>query len=138
MSLKTSFASVLKALRQKRNVTQNDFADTASRTYLSKLELGKSSITLDKLDQLSRRLDLSALTILTLTLSEDAKEPVNALLSRVQAELADLQKDGGMHGLNDHVGQARALGDSLRTRNHRASRLRAMPSPMQTEMAFAD
>lgn len=138
MSLKTSFASVLKAVRQKRNVTQNDFADTASRTYLSKLELGKSSITLDKLDQISRRLDLSPLTILALTLSEDAKEPVNALLSRVQAELAALQKDGGMHGLNDHVGQARELGDYLLRKNHRASRLGAMPSPMQTEMAFAD
>lgn len=59
MTLKASFASVLRALRSKRNITQRDFADTTSRTYLSKLELGKSSITLDKLDQVSRRLDVS-------------------------------------------------------------------------------
>lgn len=70
MTLKTSFASVLRALRIKRNISQRDFADTTSRTYLSKLELGKSSITLDKLEQISSRLELSPLTLLTLTLSE--------------------------------------------------------------------
>jgi len=42
MTLKASFASVLRALRSKRNITQRDFSDTTSRTYLSKLELGKS------------------------------------------------------------------------------------------------
>lgn len=138
MSLKTSFASVLKAVRLKRNVTQNDFADTASRTYLSKLELGKSSITLDKLDQLSRRLDLSPLTILTLTLSEDAKVPAHTLLSGVQAELAALQKDGGMLGLTDHTVLPREPDAAVQRRNRRASKVGNMPSPMQTEMAFAD
>ncbi|QWA30534.1 helix-turn-helix transcriptional regulator [Pseudomonas sp. RC3H12] len=138
MSLKTSFASVLKAVRQKRNVTQNDFADTASRTYLSKLELGKSSITLDKLEQLSRRLDLNPLTILALTLSEDSGEPAHALLLRVQAELAALQIDGITHGINEHTAQAKELGVLLRRKSHRASRLGAMPSPLQTEMSFAD
>ena len=138
MSLKASFASVLKAVRQRRNVTQNDFADTASRTYLSKLELGKSSITLDKLEQLSRRLDLSPLTILTLTLSEDAGEPPHALLLRVQAELAALQVDGAVHGLDEHTAHARELGVPPRRKSHRASRLGDMQSPLQTEMTFAD
>lgn len=57
MSLKSSFAVVLRALRSKRNISQRDFADTTSRTYLSKLEAGRSSVTLDKLEQLSERLD---------------------------------------------------------------------------------
>ncbi len=54
MSLKSSFATVLKTLRSKRNISQRNFGDT-SRTYLSKLEGGHCSITLDKLDQLSQR-----------------------------------------------------------------------------------
>ncbi|MNJ58229.1 helix-turn-helix protein [compost metagenome] len=53
MALKSSFAVVLRALRSKRNISQREFADTTSRTYLSKLESGKSSVTLDKLEQLS-------------------------------------------------------------------------------------
>jgi len=48
MALKESFASVLKALRGKRNISQYQFGDDASRSYLSKLEA--------KLDQLSQRL----------------------------------------------------------------------------------
>lgn len=55
MTLKASFVTVLRALRAKRNISQREFADTTSRTYLSRLEAGKSSITLDKLQQLSDR-----------------------------------------------------------------------------------
>lgn len=99
MALKTSFASVLRALRHKRNISRRDFADTTSRTYLSKLELGKSSITLDKLDQISRRLDLSPLTLLMLTLSEDTGKPPSELLSKLKIEIAELQQDDGLPGL---------------------------------------
>lgn len=99
MTLKTSFANVLRALRNKRNISQRDFADTTSRTYLSKLELGKSSITLDKLTQISERLQLSPLTLLTLTISEDTGQPVNELLSNLQAELAELKGGDGLPSL---------------------------------------
>lgn len=92
-------ARVLRALRSKRNITQRDFVDTTSRTYLSKLELGKSSITLDKLQQVSERLGLSSLTLLTLTLSEDSGHPAKDLISKLSAELADLQRHGGLTGL---------------------------------------
>lgn len=99
MTLKASFANVLRALRSKRNISQRDFADTTSRTYLSKLELGKSSVTLDKLGQLSQRLQLSPLTLLTLTLSEDTGQSVSDLMSNLQAELADLQRGQGLPSL---------------------------------------
>lgn len=106
--------------------------------YLSKLELGKSSITLDKLEQLSQCLDLSPPTIPTLTLSEDAGGPPHALLFRVQAELAALQIDGAVHGLDEQTAHARELGVPPRRESHRACRLDDMPSPLQTEMTFAD
>lgn len=133
MTLKASFASVLRALRSKRNITQRDFADTTSRTYLSKLEQGKSSITLDKLDQVSRRLELSPLTLLTLTLSEDTDKPPSELISRLQLEIADLQREDGLPGLRaiPEMGhQMRRL--PLRARSGRESNC------MQAELAFAD
>lgn len=71
MSLKSSFAIVLRALRCKRNLSQRDFGDT-SRTFLSKLEGARSSLTLDKLEQVSQRLELSPLTLLALTLSQES------------------------------------------------------------------
>ncbi|MGY2956547.1 transcriptional regulator with XRE-family HTH domain [Pseudomonas sp. TE6349] len=100
MPLKSSFAIVLRALRSKRNITQRGFADTTSRTDLSKLESGKSSITLDKLEQLSDRLELSPLALLTLTLSEDTGVPTAALISKLSEEIRVLASDGGLPELS--------------------------------------
>ena len=99
MTLKSSFATVLRAIRSKRNITQRQFADTTSRTYLSKLEGGRSSITLDKLDQLSERLRLSPLTLLALTLSEESGKPAISLVETLKAEIELLQQEGGLPGL---------------------------------------
>lgn len=133
MTLKASFASVLRALRSKRNITQRDFADTTSRTYLSKLELGKSSITLDKLDQVSRRLELSPITLLTLTLSEDTGKPPSELISKLQLEIADLQREDGLPGLRVRP----ELGLQVR-RLPRRARSDRESSIMQVELAFVD
>lgn len=98
MTLKTSFATVLKAIRSKRNISQRDFGDT-SRTYLSKLEGARSSITLDKLEQVSQRLGLSPLTLMTLTLCAETGKPAIDLISYLRAEIESLERDGGLPGL---------------------------------------
>jgi len=136
MTLKTSFASVLRALRSKRNISQRDFADTTSRTYLSKLELGKSSITLDKLAQLSQRLQLSPLTLLTLTLAENTGQPVNALMSNLQAELVSLQHGDGLPSLKTIPTEAPGTAPCRRL-SKRSKNLAAQDSA-QAELAFMD
>jgi len=100
MSLKSSFAIVLRALRSKRNITQRDFGDT-SRTFLSKLEGGKSSLTLDKLEQVSQRLQLSPLTLLTLTLSLESGKSSAELIDDLRLEIERLEGDGGVPGLDE-------------------------------------
>lgn len=95
MSLKSSFAMVLRTLRSKRNISQRDFGDT-SRTFLSKLEGGRSSPTLDKLDQVSQRLELSPLTLLTLTLSLEAGKPAVEIIDHLRSEIEGLERDGGL------------------------------------------
>ncbi|WP_082422039.1 helix-turn-helix domain-containing protein [Pseudomonas sp. NBRC 111134] len=86
MSLKSSFAAVLRRIRSKRNISQRNFGDT-SRTYLSKLESGRSSITLDKLEQISDRLDLNPLTIMTLTICESTeRDAATALKAPLHGE----------------------------------------------------
>ncbi|MBP2262325.1 transcriptional regulator with XRE-family HTH domain [Pseudomonas sp. BP8] len=95
MSLKSSFATVLRALRNKRNISQRDFGDT-SRTFLSKLEGARSSITLDKLEQVSQRLELSPLTLVTLTLSEQTGKPAADLIDGLRREIESLEQDGAV------------------------------------------
>lgn len=89
MSLKSSFAAVLRRIRSKRNISQRDFGDT-SRTYLSKLESGRSSITLDKLEQISQRLEFSPLTLMTLTMCESTGQSAADLMSNVYREISSL------------------------------------------------
>jgi transcriptional regulator with XRE-family HTH domain len=98
MTLKSSFANMLRVLRSQRNITQRGFADTTSRTYLSKLETGRSSLTLDKLEQLSERLEVSPLTLVAWTLSEDTGQTANELLVRTRNEIRALESHGRIPG----------------------------------------
>ncbi|HEN8726843.1 TPA: helix-turn-helix domain-containing protein [Pseudomonas putida] len=100
MSLKSSFAIVLRALRSQRKITQRDFGDT-SRTFLSKLEGGKSSLTLDKLEQVSQRLEVSSLTLLTLTLSLESGRSSAELIDDLRLEIENLERDGGLPRLEE-------------------------------------
>ncbi|MGO3984248.1 helix-turn-helix transcriptional regulator [Pseudomonas sp. SAS7] len=100
MSLNSSFAIVLRALRSQRKITQRDFGDT-SRTFLSKLEGGKSSLTLDKFEQVSQRLEVSSLTLLTLTLSLESGKSSAELIDDLRLEIESLERDGGLPRLQE-------------------------------------
>ncbi|WHH49670.1 helix-turn-helix transcriptional regulator [Pseudomonas sp. Ap32] len=128
MTLKTSFATVLKAIRNKRNISQRDFGDT-SRTYLSKLEGARSSITLDKLDQVSQRLGLSPLTLITLTLSAETGKPAIDLISHLRLEIESLARDGGMPGLEMAM-------EGIVAPMSRKAQTTQTPSVQQTEFYF--
>lgn len=130
MTLKTSFATVLKAIRSKRNISQRDFGDT-SRTYLSKLEGARSSITLDKLEQVSQRLGLSPLTLMTLTLCAETGKPAIDLISHLRAEIESLERDGGLPGLEMAM-------QSIVARAPRKPQATQTPPAQQTELYFAE
>ncbi|MFF7061394.1 helix-turn-helix domain-containing protein [Pseudomonas sp. NPDC008258] len=138
MSLKSSFASVLRAVRSVRNLSQSGFGDVTSRTYLSKLETGKSSITLDKLDQLSERLELSPLTLLTLTLSESTGQPAQELIVKLRSELEDLQQSGGLSDLRVPAWECPAARPKSLPA-HKPRRPQSPPSSaLQAELSFMD
>lgn len=53
MSLRKAFASVLRAMRASRGMTQRKLAEASIRTYLSRLERGQSSPTVEMVTALS-------------------------------------------------------------------------------------
>lgn len=53
MNLRQSLAIAIKTIRKDKGLTQEDFSVVSSRTYLSTLERGLKSPTLDKLEQLA-------------------------------------------------------------------------------------
>lgn len=88
MELKQAFGMALKRLRSSRKLSQEDFSDVSSRTYLSTLERGLKSPTIEKVDELASVLDVHPLTILTgCYLLQDHSVNLDELFARIRAEL---------------------------------------------------
>ncbi len=91
MGIQQAFAKALKQARKAQGLTQEDFSDVSSRTYISTLERGIKSPTIEKVDTLAKAMKLHPLTLLTLTyLIENKQSNPNAILQQVTLELNDL------------------------------------------------
>ncbi|MDC3822933.1 helix-turn-helix transcriptional regulator [Pseudomonas aeruginosa] len=64
MEVRDSFGKALRLVRQRRGLTQEDFSLVSSRTFVSMLERGTTSPTLEKLDSLCTVLDIHPVTLL--------------------------------------------------------------------------
>lgn len=62
--LRKPLADVIRAARKSRKLSQEDFALISSRTYLSSLERGLKSPTIDKLDELAIVLGMTPAALL--------------------------------------------------------------------------
>lgn len=88
MELKGAFGLALREIRKSKEMTQEDFSQISSRTYLSSLERGLKSPTLDKLDELSKLLGIHPVTIVVGSyLKLDNELTMDQLLDRVRDEL---------------------------------------------------
>lgn len=86
MTSKNSFPAALKTVRKAHGLSQEAFSDVSSRTYLSSLERGLRSPTLNKIGQLCEVMDVHPLTLLTLSYAGNDKE-IDKMMTRVQREL---------------------------------------------------
>lgn len=64
MDLKQAFGLALKEIRIEKGLTQEDFAIVSSRTYLSMLERGLKSPTLEKIEDICSVLGVHPLVLL--------------------------------------------------------------------------
>ncbi|QJD60010.1 helix-turn-helix transcriptional regulator [Pseudomonas sp. gcc21] len=88
MELKHAFAAALRDIRNSRKLTQEDFSSVSSRTYLSTLERGMKSPTLEKIDALSSVIGVHPLTLLTRCyLNAAPGVSLEDLMARVKAEV---------------------------------------------------
>lgn len=134
MSLKNAFASVLKAIRAGKGLTQRNLAEVSSRTYVSKLERGQSSPTLEMITALSGPLSVNPLTLVAITLCAESGQSLNALLRRTQEELAELAQNGILKKLTI------SSGDELLVTlpSTKPSSNRSAKNAQQVEFCFAE
>lgn len=91
MDTRQAFATSLKQARKAKNLTQEDFSTVSSRTYLSTLERGLKSPTLDKIQELANTLEIHPLTLLVLTYTQLEENPqVSILMKKVSHEIEEL------------------------------------------------
>jgi len=99
--MRVAFAKALKNTRKSRGLTQEDFSDVSSRTYLSMLERGKKSPTLDKIQIIAQTIGIHCLSLITLTYMYSEKEKdLDTLLLRIKNEVESV-KDKKRNGQDD-------------------------------------
>ena len=99
MTLRQALALAIKALRKAKNLTQEDFGIVSSRTYLSTLERGLKSPTLDKLEDISNVLGVPPLSLLLLTYAiktgqSNYEEAVDAIANDARAAIYNAKLSG--------------------------------------------
>lgn len=67
MDIRKAFGNSLRLARNSCELSQEDFALVSSRTYLSSLERGLKSPTLEKIQSLAERMEIHPLTLMALT-----------------------------------------------------------------------
>lgn len=88
MELSKAVGAALKEIRESRGLTQEDFVGVSGRTYLSEIERGLKSPTLEKLDQLAARMGIHPLELLVVCYAKRSalsqEEVISLLLERVK------------------------------------------------------
>lgn len=90
---KNDFAHALKKVRLAKQISQEEFSLASSRTYVSTLERGIYSPTLNKVDEFAEVLGVHPLALLTLSYMRNSKSgSVSSLLERVMKDLSDIDQ----------------------------------------------
>lgn len=97
MDLADAFGHALREARKRSGLTQEAFSNVSSRTYLSTLERGLKSPTLEKLSEISGVMGIHPLTLLAMSFSYYENSDIRKVLEHVQrdAERLGLEGDAG-------------------------------------------
>lgn len=87
MSIRTAFASALQFLRAHRKLSQKDIAIQTDQSYISRLEAGENSVTLEISQELAEALRLDPMSLLTIVYAVERGQSPREILSRIQDDL---------------------------------------------------
>ncbi|NWA45781.1 transcriptional regulator [Pseudomonas reactans] len=93
MSLSEAFAAVVRALRQKSGMSQDDLP-LIDRSYLSRVERGKGNVSIEMLMKISKMLDTEPSVLMLLTTSLLSEESTDIALERISGKLEALKVTG--------------------------------------------
>jgi transcriptional regulator with XRE-family HTH domain len=103
MSLKKEIAGAIRAIRTMRGLDYGDLAEVSVKANIGKLEQGNSSITLEKLIELSEALQFDSVALLAICMAVNKDEPYALTLSRARDQLDAFQAEGGLELLRSQL-----------------------------------
>ena len=91
MENKIAFGIALRRIRKARNLSQEDFSIVSSRTYISSLERGLKSPTLEKIDLIAKVLEVHPMTLMFASyLASDPSLTDEQLTGVIEKELENI------------------------------------------------
>jgi transcriptional regulator with XRE-family HTH domain len=93
MTLRRGFATALQFVRKSRGLTQEDFSDISSRTYLSSLERAIKSPTLDKVEELASVLKVHPATLVVLASMHGECRDLQQVMDKITEDIHTLEAD---------------------------------------------
>lgn len=88
MALLKRFGLGLQKARKSRELTQEDFSDVSSRTYLSSLERGMKAPTITKIDQIAAVIGVHPLSLIAYTYLPSTQAERDQFWAKIAAEAA--------------------------------------------------
>lgn len=87
MSLRTAYAAALRFLRMHRESSQQALGKATDRSYISRLEAGTRSVTLDVSHSLAESLEVDPLTLLVLAYAAERGQTPQQVLDQLAGDL---------------------------------------------------
>lgn len=89
MSLRIAYASALRFLRKRSEVSQQHLAPAVNPSYVSRLESGTRSVTLDVSQELAKALNVDPLTLLVLAYAAERDQTPQEVVHHLLGDLSD-------------------------------------------------
>jgi transcriptional regulator with XRE-family HTH domain len=90
MSLRNALASVTQLLRTEREMSQQQLGGNITKSHVSAVENGKTSLTTDSLDELCKSLQLHPVAFLALVYAAQEQRSAADIIATAHADLASL------------------------------------------------
>lgn len=89
MTLREAFASALQFLRARQGLSQHDIAPSVAQSYVSRLEAGKRSVSLEMSAELADAIGLHPLSFLALVYAAKDGRPAHEILKLTEQQLTE-------------------------------------------------
>ncbi len=91
MKLREGFGAALRETRKHKELTQEDFSNVSSRTYLSTLERGIKSPTLDKLEEIASVIGIHPVTLVAIAYCKVEKIDLDTFWKKIRVDAEKFQ-----------------------------------------------